>query len=479
MTATILGPDGAPAERVARARDALRQRVRGAVLTPSDPAFAGATRLWNAMITKTPALVVQPTGAADVVTAVSVAREHGIRLSVRGGGHNIAGTSLVDGGLTIDMSRLRGVLVDPRARTATVQPGCVLGDVDWETQLHGLATTLGFFSETGVAGLTLGGGMGYLARRFGYTVDNLLEVDIVTADGRLRRASRDEHEDLFWGVRGAGTNLGAVTRFMYRLHDVGPIVHGGLIAWPFDRADSVLDTFRQLTTSAARELTIFLIMMRGAAAPFVPAEWQGRRICAMALCYSGDLARTAQVLAPLRALGTPVFDLLRDQPYTSVQCQLDATEPKGKHYYWKTEYAADLSDDLLATMRELARECPIPAAELAFLHLGGAINEHAPDDGVVGNRDARFAYGVTGMWEPGEPRAAEFRQWVRDAWQRFRPFSTGGNYINFQNADDEDERIRATYGANYDRLVDVKTKYDPQNLFSSNRNVRPRRVDGG
>jgi FAD/FMN-containing dehydrogenase len=453
--------------------ETFREGLRGPLLSPQDPGFEAATRLWNGMVEKTPARVVQATGTADVVAAVDFARDHDLALSVRGGGHNIAGTALVDGGLTIDMSRLRGVLVDPEARTATVQAGCLLGDVDRETQLHGLATPLGFISEVGVAGLTLGGGMGYLTRRFGWTVDNLLEVEIVTADGRARRAGRDEHADLFWAIRGAGANLGVVTSFTFRLHEVGPTVYGGLIAWPFERAGEILGAYRTFTAEAPRELTAFLIMFRAPPAPFVPEEWHGEWICAMSVCYSGDLNGVEDALAPIRALGDPIVDLLHEQPYTQLQSYLDATEPKGNHYYWKTEYADELSDDLLSTMRDLAEECPIPDAEIGILQLGGALNEHAEDDGAVGNRDARFAYAANGMWEPQELDADRFRQWIRDAWQRFRPFSTGSSYINFQTADEDEDRVRETYGANFDRLVEVKQRYDPDNLFRSNRNIRP------
>jgi FAD/FMN-containing dehydrogenase len=453
--------------------EALRQRLRGALLSPEDAGFEEATRLWNGMIEKTPALVVQPTGTADIVAALGFARDHDLSLSVRGGGHNIAGTALADGGLTIDMSRLRGIFVDPEARTAMVQAGCLLGDVDRETQLHGLATPLGFISEVGVAGLTLGGGLGYLTRRFGWTVDNLLEVEIVSADGRVRRASRDENADLFWAIRGAGANLGVVTSFTFRLHEVGPTVYGGLIAWPFERADEILRAYRTITTEAPRELAVWLILLQAPPEPFIPEGWHGKRLCAMAVCYSGDLDDVDEVLAPIRALADPVLDLLQEQPYTQVQSYLDDGEPKGNHYYWKTEYAAELSDDLLSTTRDLFAQCPIPGAELGFLHLGGALNEHGEDDGAVGNRDARFAVGANGMWEPDEPDADTFRQWIREAWKRLRPFSTGGNYINFQTADEGEERLRATYGVNFDRLVEVKNKYDPDNVFRSNRNIRP------
>jgi FAD/FMN-containing dehydrogenase len=446
--------------------------VRGAVLLPGEPGFEDATRLWNGMIETTPALVIQPSGTADVVAAVGFARERGLALSVRGGGHHIAGTAVADGGLTLDMSRLRGVRVDPEARTATVQTGCRLGDVDRETQLHGLATPLGFISEVGVAGLTLGGGLGYLTRRFGWTVDNLIEAEIVTADGRVRRASRDEHADLFWAIRGAGANLGVVTSLTLRLHAVGPTVYGGLIAWPFERADEILRAYRALTAAAPRELAVWLILLRAPAAPFVPEAWHGERLCAMAVCHSGAAGDRDAALAPIRALGEPVVDLLAEQPYTQVQSYLDDSEPSGRHYYWRTEYLAELSDDLLAKMRELFAGCPIPDAQLGLLHLGGALNEHAADDGAVGNRDARFAIGANGMWEPGEPQAEAFRGWVRDAGERLRPFSTGGSYINFQTADEDEQRIRATYGANFERLAAIKEAYDPGNLFRSNRNVR-------
>ncbi len=457
--------------------EAFRQRLRAPLLSPEDAGFEEATRLWNGMIEKTPAFAVQPTGMADIVAAVDFARDHDLSLSVRGGGHNLAGTALADGGLTIDMSRLRGILVHPQARTATVQAGCLLGEVDRETQLHGLATPLGFISEVGVAGLTLGGGLGYLTRRFGWTVDNLLEVEIVTADGRVRRASREENADLFWAIRGAGANLGVVTRFTFRLHQVGPTVYGGLIAWPFERADEILQAYRTLTTEAPRELAVWLNLLRAPAAPFVPEQWRGQRVCAMCVCYSGDLGEADEVLAPIRALGDPVIDLLAEQPYTQVQSYLDAGEPKGHHYYWKTEYLAELSDDLLSTWRDLAAVCPMPEAQMGFLHLGGALNEHDGEDGAVGNRDARFGLGVLGIWKPDEPNAEPFPQWVRDAWARVRPFSTGGNYVNLQTADESEERIRAAYGANFDRLVEVKKKYDPDNLFRANRNIRPQALE--
>ena len=464
--------DDPPVEQPERFVEALRRTLTldpgaldGRLLRPGDDGFADATRLWNGMIATKPAYAFRPAGADDVARAVTFARDHGLAVAVRGGGHNIAGSALAAGGLTIDMSGLREVDVDPAAGTATVQPGCLLGDVDRATQRHGLALPLGFFSEVGVAGLTLGGGLGYLTRRFGWAVDNLLEVEIVTPDGQVRRASRDENADLFWALRGAGARLGVVTEFTFRLHEVGPTVFGGLIAWPFERSAEVLDAYRAFSGAAPRELAVWVNIIRAPAAPFVPPEWHGERVCAMVVCYSGDLARTDEALAPIRALGEPVFDILREQPYTEVQSYLDATEPKGEHYYWKTEYLAELSDGFLEAIRELAAACPNPLGQLGVLHIGGALNEREPDDGAVGNRDARYVCGLIGAWAPGEPQADAYRDWVRAAWERVRPFGTGGNYINFQSADEGEDRIRASYGANYERLMAIKRAYDPDDVF--------------
>jgi FAD/FMN-containing dehydrogenase len=457
----------------ARLRDHLRSRVDGTVLEHGDDGWAEAVQIWNGMAARTPALVVRPASARDVAVVVRGARQHEVPLGIKGGGHHIAGTAMAEGGLTLDMSRMNDVVVDPRTRRAHVGPGCLLKDVDRATQEHGLATVLGFVSEVGVAGLTLGGGLGYLTRRFGWTVDNLEAVEIVTADGEIRLADREQNAELFWGVRGAGANLGVVTRFTFRLHEVGPTVHGGLIAWPFERADEVLPAYRRITVEAPRELAVWLILLHAPPAPFVPEEWHGRRVCVMAVCYSGDADGAEKALAPIRALRDPVVDLICEQPYSQVQSYLDDGEPKGNHYYWKTEYATELTDELLATARELFAQCPVPGAEVGFLHIAGAVNERSEDDGAVGNRDARYVVGVNGMWEPGEPGSGEFVQWIRAAAERVRPFSTGAAYINFQTADEGDERIRATYGTNFDRLVRVKQRYDPHNLFHTNRNVSP------
>jgi FAD/FMN-containing dehydrogenase len=472
-TIEVAGLDGGFVRLTVEQLDELGARVGGAVLRAGDAGWDDAVRVWNGMVAKTPAVVLQPTSAAHVAAAVGFARDRGLLLSIKGGGHNMAGTSIAEQGLTLDMSRMRDLTVDPHARLAHVGSGCLLRDVDRATQEHGLATPLGSFnSEVGIAGLTLGGGLGYLTRRFGWAVDSLEEVEIVTADGQVRTASRDENAELFWAIRGGGGNFGVVTRFTFRLHEIGPTVYGGLIAWPFERGDEILRAYRTITTEAPRELAVWMIFLHAPPAPFVPQEWHGRKICGMAVCYSGDLHAVNEALGRIRALGDPVVDLLAEQPYTQVQSYLDDTEPKGNHYYWKTEYVAELGDDLLSTMRTLFAECPIPGADLGFLHLGGALNERDGEDGAVGNRDARFAIGAKAMWERGEAGADGFPKWIRSAWERLQCFSTGGNYINFQTADEDEARVQATYGANFERLARVKKRHDPDNLFRVNRNIR-------
>lgn len=449
----------------------LATALDGPIVQPGDDGWDDAVRIWNGMVAKVPAVVVQPTSAADVVTAVRFAADHGLLLAIKGGGHNIAGTSMAPGGITLDMSRLRQVEVDVAGKRAHVGAGCLLKDVDQATQEHGLAAVLGFVSETGVAGLTLGGGFGYLTRRFGWTVDNLDEVEIVTADGQLRTASRDENADLFWALRGGGGNLGVVTRFTFRLHQVGPMITGGLIAWSADRAADVLAAYRDLTQSAPRELTAVLTIRLAPPAPFLPVEWHGQPIVGMVVCHTGPNA--TEDLAPIRALGDPIVDLIMEKPYTAQQSMLDATQPKGVHYYWKTEFIPEVSDEFADAFRTAALGVTSPMSQSVIFHLAGALNELDDDDGAVGNRDAKYVSGFTGSWPPPDPRAAEHVAWVRSSWERIRPFSTGGNYVNFQVADDDAARTAAAYGANYERLQQAKATYDPHNLFRVNRNVSP------
>jgi FAD/FMN-containing dehydrogenase len=472
----IAGLDGGLVRLTSGQLDELDSRVAGSLLRAGDPGWEDAVRVWNGMVAKTPALVLQPTSAVDVAVAIGFARDHGLLLSIKGGGHNMAGTAIAERGLTLDMSRMRDVIVDQYTRLAHVGPGCLLRDVDRATQEHGLATVLGSFSsEVGVAGLTLGGGLGYLTRRFGWTADNLEEVEIVTADGQIRIASRAENADLHWALRGGGGNFGVVTRFTFRLHEVGPRVTGGLIVWSVDRVDDVLAAYRDLTESAPRELTAAVAVRLAPSAPFLPDERHGRPIVGLLVCHSGTDADAD--LAAVRALGDPIADLVTEKPYTDQQRMSDGMEPTGNRYYWKTEYMAELTNEFLETFRDSALRVTSPLSDSLVIHLAGALNERADDDGAVGNRRARYMSAFAGQWAAGASDDAHV-SWVREAWKSVQPFSTGGNYLNFQTADEDEERVRATYGANFDRLVEIKGKYDPNNLFRRNRNIHPRVLVG-
>lgn len=467
-TFDVAGLEGGRVGVASTELEQLTCRLDGPVLVAGDEGWDDAVRVWNAMVTKAPALAVQPTSAHDVAAAVRFAADRGLLLSVKGGGHNIAGTAIADSGLMLDMSRMRDVAVDPTARLADVGPGCLLRDVDQATQKHGLATVLGFVSETGVAGLTLGGGFGYLTRRFGWSADNLEEVEIVTAEGKIRIASRAQNADLFWALRGGGGNFGVVTRFTFRLREVGPLVTGGLVGWSAERADDVLATYQELTASAPRELTAVAMIRLAPPAPFVPEKWRLKPIVGMLVCHSGPTAGAD--LAPLRALGEPIFNLIGEKPYVAQQSMLDDTEPKGLHQYWKTEFLPGLSSGFLDTFRAAALKVASPLSFSVIFHLAGALNEC--DDGAVGNRDAQFISGFTGVWPPGAEGDGIVAA-VREGWENIRPYSTGGNYVNFQLTEDDPARTAGAYRDTYGRLQQVKALYDPGNFFRVNRNIRP------
>ena len=469
-TIDVAGLDGGFVTLSAQELGALASRTEGPLLRPGDDGWPEAVLVWNGMVAKVPALVLRPTSTADVAEAVRFAAERRLLLAIKGGGHNIAGTAMAPGGLTLDMSLMRDVAVDPESRRVHVGPGCKLGDVDVVTQEHGLAAVLGFVSETGVAGLTLGGGFGYLTRRFGWTVDTLDEVEIVTADGQLLTANREDNADLFWALRGGGGNFGVVTRFTFRLYEVGPLITGGLVAWGAERADEVLAVYRQVTDSAPRELTTVLTIRLAPPAPFLPPEWHGKPIVGMVACHTG--ADASADLAPLRELGSPIVDLIVEKPYTAQQAMLDATQPKGPNYYWKTEFIPGLSDGFLENFKAGALQVTSPMSQSIMFHLAGALNERGEDDGAVGNREAGFVTGYAASWRPDDPRGDEHVAWARDSWAGIRSFSVG-NYVNFQVVDDDTARIAAAYGGNLQRLQQVKAAYDPENLFRVNRNVAP------
>ena len=451
----------------------LRARLRGALLLSGEPGYDDARSVWNAMIDRRPALIARCLGAADVVTCVDFARESGLSLSIKGGGHNISGLAVCDGGLMLDMSLMRGVWVDPASRTARAQAGCLLGDLDRETQVHGLAAVLGFVSNTGVAGLTLGGGFGYLTRQFGWSSDNLLSADVVTADGRLVRASETENSDLLWGLRGGGGNFGVATTFEYRLHPVGPEVIAGAIAWPASEAHNVLEMYRAICKEAPPEFVCVPILRRAPPVPWLPKDIHGKSIITLSVCHSGRIEAGERLVAPIKAFRSPVGDVLQRRPYVSQQSLLDATQPKGRRYYWKSEFLPSLEPELLTKVIEHAERIVSPHSAIVLFPIEGALNRLPESYSPSGNRDAAFVINITAAWENVDDDQANI-EWARTAWRDIRGFSTGGTYINFLTEEEGDDRIRAAYGKNHSRLVELKTKWDMWNLFRMNKNIAPR-----
>ena len=451
---------------------AFKARLRGSLLTSTDAGYDDARTVWNAMIDRQPALVVRCLGVADVVAGVQFAREHGLLLCIKGGGHNIAGLATADGALMLDMSLMRGVWVDASRNIAHAQGGCLLGDVDRETQLRRLAAVLGFVSPTGISGLTLGGGFGYLTRRWGWTSDTVTGMDLVTADGHVVHASSDDNPDLFWGLRGGGGNFGVVTGIEYELHAVGPEIVGGPVAWPASDAPAVLELFRTMAASAPPELTLVALMRPAPPVPWLPKETHGKLIVSVVACHTGKPEDGEKAVAPLKTFGKPVGDVLVRRPYAQMQSLLDATQPKGRRYYWKSEYLPRIDPALCEKVIANASKIASPHSAVILFHIEGALNGFAGDHSAVGNRDARYVLNIAGSWEQTADDEKNIA-WARGAWNDMRSFSTGGNYINFLTADESPERIQAALGTGLRRLAEIKAKWDPENVFRTNRNIAP------
>jgi FAD/FMN-containing dehydrogenase len=450
----------------------LSRHFRGALIRPGDAAYDAQRRIWNGAIDRRPAVIARCTGAADVRAAVGFARERELVVAVRGGGHNVAGTAVCDGGIVIDLSPMKGTWVDPRARVARAQPGLLWGEFDHETQAFGLATPGGIVSHTGIAGLTLGGGLGWLMRRHGLTADNLLAAEVVTADGALVRASPEEHADLFWGLRGGGGNFGIVTSFEYRLHAVGPTVLAGVVLYPAARAREVLSSYRDTIASAPDELMTIVVLRMAPAAPFLPSELHGQPVVIIAVCWSGPVEEGERAVAPLRRLGEPLADLVRPTSYVSHQALLDPSVPHGLGYYWKSEYLPPLSDALIDRLVAHAWRVPTPESYAAVFHMGGAVGREDPDGSAFEDRTAAHAMTIDGVWSNPAASGACIA-WARGFWDAVRPHSTGRVYMNFLGEEGED-RVRAAYGpAKYERLRALKRKYDPTNVFRMNQNIVP------
>ena len=450
----------------------LSRQFRGALIRPGDAIYDAGRRIWNGAIDRRPALIGRCTGVADVRAAIRFAREHELLVAVRGGGHNVAGTAVCDGGIVIDLSPMKGMSVDPRARVARAQPGLLWGEFDHETQTFGLATTGGIVTHTGIAGLTLGGGLGWLMRRHGLTADNLLSADVVIADGTLVRASAEENADLFWGLRGGGGNFGVVTSFEYRLHAVGPTVLAGVILYPATRAPEVLASYRDYIASAPDDLMTIAVLRKAPPAPFLPESIHGQPVVIIAVCCAGSVEDGERAVAPLRRLGEPLADLIQPTPYASHQALIDASVPHGLGYYWKSEYLRPLSDALIDTLVAHAWSAPTAESYAAVFHMGGAVGREEPDGSAFEDRRAAHAMTIDGVWS--EPASSEASiAWVRGFWEAVRPHSTGRVYMNFLGEEGED-RVRAAYGTTkYERLRVLKRKYDPTNFFRMNQNIVP------
>ena len=452
--------------------DAFTTGLRGSALRAGDPEYDEARSIWNAMIDRRPALIVRCAGAADVIRCVNLATEHGLRVAVRSGGHNIAGAAMCNAGLVIDLSGMKEVRVDPRRRTAQVSPGATLADFDQEAQAFGLATPLGINSTTGVAGLTLGGGFGWLTRKRGLTIDNLLSADVVTANGELVTASAKKEPDLFWGVRGGGGNLGVVTSFEFRLHRVGPEILSGLMVYPIADAADVIRHYRSFVAEAPNELTVWLVLRQAPPLPFLPRNWHGREVLVVAACWLGAIRKGKSVLRPLRSYGKPIADVIGPHLYAGWQQAFDPLLTPGARNYWKSHNFSGLSDDTVRLLLDYAGRLPSPESEIFVAHLGGAANEVAADATAYPHRDANFVMNVHTRWQERSQDQACVA-WAREFFDATAPFATGGVYVNFIS--EGEDRVQAAYGANYDRLARLKRKYDPDNLFSTNQNVAPAR----
>jgi len=450
---------------------ALAAGVRGEVITPRDGAYDAARKIWNGMVDRRPAVIVRVSNPQDVRHAVNFAREHRMLVAVRGGGHHIAGNSVADGALVIDQSGLRAVHVDPERRIARVAPGALLGDFDREAQAYGLATPLGINSTTGVAGLTLGGGFGWLTRKHGMTIDNLISADIVTADGRQRTISASREPDLFWAIRGGGGNFGVVTSFEYRLHPAGPELYSGLVVYPAEQGRRVLRAWRDFTVDAPVELSVWTVLRKAPPLPFLHESIHGKDVVVFALVYAGDLAAGERAAAPVLKFGNPVGTALGPTPYAGFQAAFDPLLQPGARNYWKSHNLTQLDDGLLDVALAAAAGAPGPECEVFIAQLGGAMSQVAPGDTAYAGRDAAYVMNVHGRWQ----RAADDdagREWARGLYRDAAPFATGGGYVNFFT-EEEGERVAQAYGANYRRLQGIKQRFDPDNLFRMNLNVAP------
>jgi FAD/FMN-containing dehydrogenase len=445
--------------------------LRGELIQPDDPGYDEARKVFNGMIDKRPRMIARCADVADVIASVNFARENDVILSVRGGGHNGAGWAVADDGIVIDLSAMQGVRVDPEERTVRVEGGATWGDVDHATNALGMAVPTGIISTTGVAGLTLGGGHGYLARKYGLTIDNLLEADVVLADGRLVKASEDENEDLFWAIRGGGGNFGVVTSFLYRGNPVST-VYGGPMLWELDQAEEVLRWYREFCLQTPEELYGFFAFLVVPPGPPFPEHLQNKNMCAVVWCYSGPIDEAEEAFRPIREeIGPAAFEFLGPMPLPVLNSLFDGLYAPGMQQYWRGDFVNELSDEAIALHLEYGSKIPTPLSTMHLYPIDGAVHRVADDETAFSHRDANWSavfYGV----DPDPANAEVITEWTKEYWAALHPYSAGGAYVNFM-MDEGQERIKATYRDNFERLAAIKTEYDPTNLFRGNQNIRP------
>jgi FAD/FMN-containing dehydrogenase len=448
----------------------LRSRVQGQTIVPGDAAYEEARKVYNGMIDRRPAVVVRCTDAADVMATVQFAAEAGKDLSVRGGSHSVPGFGTNDGGVVIDLATMNGVRVDPHARTARAEGGCTWGGFNHATYAFGMATTGGIIASTGIAGLTLGGGIGYLTRAFGLSCDNLISADVVTADGRFLVASKREYEDLFWALQGGGGNFGVVTSFQYQLHPVKDIV-AGLFFFPLDRSRDVLEFYREYIQKAPEELGMFPAFQIAPPLPFIPPADHGKTFCILVCCWAGRPEDAEKIFAPIRKVGPIAAEMVSPMPYPTLNGLFDPLLPAGLQHYWKAAFATDLTDGAIKAHLEYGPKVPVVNSTMHIYPINGAAGRVASDATAFAYRDAKFATVIAGMW-PDPADNEKNTKWVKDYYKALQPHSSSGGYVNFMAGDDQG-RVRDNYKGNYDRLVTIKRKYDPGNLFHMNQNIKP------
>jgi len=450
--------------------DALRGQVRGEVITPEDGDYEEARKVYNGMIDKRPAAVVRCTGTDDVAAAIAAARDEGLDLSVRGGGHSAPGFGTNDGGIVIDLSPLQDVVVDADARTARAGGGCTWAGFNDATNAHGLATTGGIIGSTGIAGLTLGGGIGYLARKYGLSCDNLIGAEVVTADGQVLHASGKEYDDLFWALRGGGGNFGVVTNLEYQLHPVADI-YGGPIAYPVDRAEDIVRFYREYISDAPEELGGFVGFHLAPPLPFLPEEWHFKNVCLAVPCWAGPMDQGEKMVKPFLDVVEPVGAMVGPMPYPALNTAFDPLLPPGLQHYWKASFARDLGDDAIKAHADWGARVPSIQSAVHLYPINGAVQRVGASDTAFAYRDVDFSPVIAGMWDDPADNEANIA-WVRGYFEALKPYSVEGGYINFMDGDDAG-RAKANFGTNYDRLSAVKAQYDPDNVFHLNQNIKP------